>query len=159
MKRADNLIEEPSVYCNAGGHPEPSVIINYYNCYQNCKIESHDSPYTEDIIKRELFDSMLREVEEETNIRKEHIKEFHLNGISESTKRFKRPALSFTLILNIPSSKVFELYNKHPVDNYESTKMIGIEMNKFKDVDQSKYSYAGLRSTNMFLEIFNHLHK
>lgn len=73
-------------------------------------------------------------MKEEINVDEKYVKELYLNGISESTRRFNRPALVFTALLSISSDEVKKLYNKGPEDSYESYNVVVLTPNEFKQL-------------------------
>ena len=67
-----------------GGHPEPSVYFNPLFFYsQSLNIQSYEDgmKITEEALVNELFDSMDREVKEESNIPLEFIKDTRMIGV------------------------------------------------------------------------------
>lgn len=98
-------------------------------------------------------------MEEEINVKRNLLKNVYLNGISESNRLYNRPSLTFSGRLKISSNEVKECYNNGPIDKFESSNIVFMSIDEFKEKskDESKFSYVSLFSGRRTISLLNEL--
>ena len=113
-----------------GGHAEPD---------ESLKLLPEDKRSNEnisnDLVRKELFECIQKEVRDEVNISLEHQNKPELLGVIYNLEKGGRLALEFFICLDLASEKVRELYNKGGAEADESTNIFFIEV---KDVKNSE---------------------
>ena len=112
LNRSYQVAEGQGQLTCVGGHPEPSML----------HIESYEDALnvpSVDIVD-ELFESMRREVHEETNIPMEFISEMYMIGVMGCVKTRGREIHLFCCFVDLDKQQVLEYYRKGPEDLYES---------------------------------------
>lgn len=104
--------ELPGLWHFIGGHAEPEEL----GIMSEEELEKVDS----DLIIREIYDSLVREVEEEVNITKELISDPLLLGICTNKQVFFKPELHFIMFTNLTARAVSKLYHADDFTDIES---------------------------------------
>lgn len=101
----------------------------------------------------------MREMEEEINVKRDAAKYIYLHGFSESDRLFNRPSLVFIIKLNITSNEVKDCYNDGPIDKFESSNVVLMDIDEFKEKskDESKFAYCCLFSTRRSISLLDQL--
>lgn len=92
--------------CFPGGHPEPE----------------HVNGTTKD----ELFDSMIREIFEETGLTREQLGDLYYIGITRRTTNF-RPVMAFFIRTLLSEAEISHLYEGAP-DAFETTRIFCVSV-------------------------------
>ncbi|CBK22115.2 uncharacterized protein [Blastocystis hominis] len=112
MNRSYQVAESQGKLTAVGGHPEPSEL--HIESYEDAaKIPSS-------VLTNELFESMRREVHEETNIPLDLISEMYMTGVIGSNATHGRQVQVFCCFVPLESEQVRGYYRKGPEDQYES---------------------------------------
>jgi len=113
-----------------GGHAEPDESVKLlpedkqrYECISN------------DLVRKELFECIQKEVRDEVNISLEHQHAPELLGVIYNLEKGGRLGLDFFICLDLDSEKVRELYNKGGAEADESTNIFFVDV---EDVKRSK---------------------
>uniref|UniRef100_A0A7C8Z3I0 Nudix hydrolase domain-containing protein n=1 Tax=Opuntia streptacantha TaxID=393608 RepID=A0A7C8Z3I0_OPUST len=117
LKRSNNVGEFPGHFVFPGGHPEPEEV----------GIISHDSSDPElrkRWVAQEMFDSIIREVVEETGVPAESLKNPVFIGISRRELNV-RPTAFFFMKCTLQSSEIQKLYASAQ-DGFESTQLYAV---------------------------------
>ncbi|CAF2085596.1 hypothetical protein YC2023_071233 [Brassica napus] len=124
LRRSDNVGEFPGHYVFPGGHPEPMSV----------GIDSHQLEKDGDVLNkkvtREMFDSITREVVEETGIPASSLSTPLFIGISRRELNV-RPAMFFFIKCNHHSDDIPGLYSSAE-DGFESTQLHTVSMEELK---------------------------
>ncbi|CAH8356544.1 unnamed protein product [Eruca vesicaria subsp. sativa] len=115
LRRSDNVGEFPGHYVFPGGHPEPMAV----------GIDSHQLEKDGEVLKKkvtqEMFDSITREVVEETGIPSSSLSTPLFIGISRRELNV-RPAMFFFIKCSHHSDDIPRLYSSAE-DGFESTQL------------------------------------
>ena len=145
LKRSKNVGECPDTIVCPGGHPEPEIVgINSIKEWGE-KSQSHGVPANwNKQICHELFDSMVREVVEETGIPACKLGTVRCIGFTERIVN-KRPQIIFHIQCLITANAVHQLYAKGPEHKYESTELITMDRGDFikKVLDDNSINMPG----------------
>ncbi|CAN7022156.1 unnamed protein product [Brassica rapa subsp. trilocularis] len=124
LRRSDNVGEFPGHYVFPGGHPEPMSV----------GIDSHQLGKDGDVLNkkvtREMFDSITREIVEETGIPASSLSTPLFIGISRRELNV-RPAMFFFIKCNHHSDDIPGLYSSAE-DGFESTQLHTVSMEELK---------------------------
>ncbi|XP_067938476.1 inactive serine/threonine-protein kinase 19-like isoform X1 [Watersipora subatra] len=92
LKRSMSCAEAPGLYDIPGGHPEPQEIMG------KVSIRNADySLFTEDVIREEVFSSILREIHDEVNLPAVSLDQPLLLGVAINTLSGGRPSSEFII--------------------------------------------------------------
>lgn len=125
LKRSANVGECPHTIVMPGGHSEPETL--GIKSLEEWKKSSE--PVVKDIVKWkkdiliELFDSMIREIVEETGIPNDKLMELKCIGFSRRVQNH-RPDIVFHVCCNLTSEEVQQFYAAGPEHKSESTELI-----------------------------------
>ena len=139
LKRSQNVGECPDTIVCPGGHAEPEMVgIKRMEDWES------DSTDRNETIRHELFDSMVREVVEETGIPKYKLGSMKCIGFTERVVN-KRPDIIFHILCSITAEEVHKLYTDGPEHEYESTELITMNRDEFlkKVLDDNSINMPG----------------
>ncbi|KAJ0248321.1 Nudix hydrolase 9 [Hirschfeldia incana] len=124
LRRSDNVGEFPGHYVFPGGHPEPMSV----------GIDSHqlekDGEVLNKKVSQEMFDSITREVVEETGIPPSSLSPPLFIGISRRELNV-RPAMFFFIKCSHHSDDIQRLYSSAE-DGFESTQLHTVSLEELK---------------------------
>ncbi|KAF8052874.1 hypothetical protein N665_1495s0005 [Sinapis alba] len=124
LRRSDNVGEFPGHYVFPGGHPEPMSV----------GIDSHqlekDGEVLNEKVTQEMFDSITREVVEETGIPASSLSPPLFIGISQRELNV-RPAMFFFIKCSRHSDDIQRLYSSAE-DGFESTQLHTVSLEELK---------------------------
>ncbi|XP_021720941.1 nudix hydrolase 9-like isoform X1 [Chenopodium quinoa] len=125
LKRSNNVGEFPGHFVFPGGHPEPEEV----------GIISHDNLDPESLSRRvsmEMFDSIVREVVEETGVPAISLSNPVFIGISRRELNV-RPTAFFFMKCSLQSKDIEKLYSSAQ-DGFESTQLCTISKDELESV-------------------------
>lgn len=131
LKRSASVGECPHTIVMPGGHSEPEVL--GIKSVEEWKKSSRT--IVKDIVKWkkdvlfELFDSMIREIVEETGIPRDKLEALQCIGFSRRVQNH-RPDIVFHVCCNLTSEEVQQFYSVGPEHKYESTELIMMQRNE-----------------------------
>jgi len=132
LKRSGNVGEAPHTVVMPGGHPEPEMVgIRTIDDWKKKErnADSEDDGFNDDICG-ELWDSMVREVVEETGIPREALGEALCIGFTRRVQNY-RPDIIFFIKCTLSSDEVHRLYAEGPEHKSESTDLITMDRVEF----------------------------
>lgn len=125
LKRSANVGECPHTMVMPGGHSEPEVV--GIKSLEEWEIKSetigYDNVKWKKDVAYELFDSMIREVVEETGIPKDKLLNLTCIGFSRRVQNH-RPDIVFHITCDLTSEQVRQYYAAGPEHKSESTELI-----------------------------------
>ncbi|KAL5581098.1 hypothetical protein UlMin_013540 [Ulmus minor] len=129
LRRSNNVGEFPGHFVFPGGHPEPQEFgIAFHQLTNN----SIDSELMNKKIAEEMFDSIIREVIEETGVPATFLGKPVFIGISRRELNV-RPAAFFFIKCNLDSKEIQKLYSTAE-DGFESTQLYTVSMIELEDM-------------------------
>lgn len=134
LKRSGNVGEVPHTIVMPGGHPEPEMvgirtIDDWKKKQRNADSKGDDHSFNDNICG-ELWDSMVREVVEETGIPREALGEVLCIGFTRRSLNY-RPDIIFFIKCTLASDEVHRLYAEGPEHKSESTELITMDRMEF----------------------------
>ena len=134
LKRSGSVGEMPHTVVMPGGHPEPEMIgiktLEYRKGMRtDAGTKGHDQGLN-DNIRDELWDSMIREVVEETGIPREALGKTLCIGFTRRVQNH-RPDIIFFVECTLSADEVRRLYANGPEHKSESTDLITVDRMEF----------------------------
>lgn len=129
LQRSNNVGEFPGHFVFPGGHPEPQEFGIAFHQQTNNSI---DSELLNKKVAEEMFDSIIREVIEETGVPATSLGKPVFIGISRRELNV-RPAAFFFIKCNIDSKEIKKLYSTAE-DGFESTQLYTVSMIELEDM-------------------------
>ncbi|XP_062081919.1 nudix hydrolase 9 [Humulus lupulus] len=129
LKRSNNVGEFPGHFAFPGGHPEPEEVER--ECHQR-EMKLMDSDFITKKVSQEMFDSIIREVVEETGVPVTSLCQPVFIGISRRELNV-RPAAFFFIKCALGSNEVRELYSSAQ-DGFESTQLYTVSMMELENM-------------------------
>ena len=119
QQRSRFVGEGVGLWDTPGGHAEPKDVVGWNDDIDPFENEAFSS----DVIVREIFDSIVREVEEEVNVGRSKLADPLLGGIARQEMSAGRPAALFLIrtVGGLCRRDVEALYAEGGEDKYEST--------------------------------------
>ncbi|KAJ4804563.1 Nudix hydrolase 9 [Rhynchospora pubera] len=127
LQRSHNVGEFPGYYVFPGGHSEPQVI-GISSHLTNT--DSSGSAALNEVVSKEMFDGIIREVVEEIGVPADSLTETIFIGVSQRVMNV-RPTAFFFVRCNLDSTKIHGLYSKAQ-DGYESTHLFSVSMEELE---------------------------
>ncbi|XP_043714913.1 nudix hydrolase 9 isoform X1 [Telopea speciosissima] len=118
LQRSNNVGEFPGHFVFPGGHPEPHEIGILAHQHEK---DSTDLSHINQRVSQEMFDSIIREVVEETGVPAPSLSNPVFIGISRRELNV-RPTAFFFIRCNLESGEIQQLYC-NAQDGYESTQL------------------------------------
>jgi 8-oxo-dGTP pyrophosphatase MutT (NUDIX family) len=129
-------------YDFTAGHPEPGAL----------KSGAHAAAFSSSRIRAELFEGMLREIEEELNVKPEHIASIRLLGLVHNLEDGRKPEMIFYAPLDVTSDELVRMYAARGVESNESVALI------FLDTEASIPSSAKVgANSRAAIDMFRHM--
>ncbi|RAL46122.1 hypothetical protein DM860_006276 [Cuscuta australis] len=129
LRRSNNVGEFPGYFVFPGGHPEPNAV--GLTCHK-----SDTDPNHCEIINRkasqEMFDSISREVVEETGVPAANLSTPIFIGISQRVLNV-RPTAFFFIKCNLPAKEIQDMYSGAE-DSFESTQLQAVSMSELESL-------------------------
>ncbi|GMN24388.1 hypothetical protein TIFTF001_000547 [Ficus carica] len=129
LKRSNNVGEFPGHFVFPGGHPEPEE--NGIAFHQHGK-NSIDYDVINKKVSQEMFDSIIREVVEETGVPATSLSEPVFIGVSRRELNV-RPAAFFFIKCTLESDEIQKLYS-NAQDGFESTQIYTVSMTELENM-------------------------
>ncbi|XP_021844888.1 nudix hydrolase 9 isoform X1 [Spinacia oleracea] len=125
LKRSNNVGEFPGHFVFPGGHPEPEEvgIMSYHNL---------DSGSLRKRVSLEMFDSIIREVVEETGVPTISLSKPVFIGISRRELNV-RPTAFFFMKCSLQAKEIEKLYGSAQ-DGFESTQLCAVSKDELENV-------------------------
>lgn len=135
LQRSGNVGEMPHTIVMPGGHPEPEMVgiktmDDWVGSMRSDDDNDDDNPAWNNRIRYELWDSMIREVVEETGITREALGDVLCIGFTRRVQNY-RPDIIFYIPCNLTSEEVRRLYEAGPEHKSESTELITMDRLEF----------------------------
>jgi 8-oxo-dGTP pyrophosphatase MutT (NUDIX family) len=139
LKRSGNVGEMPHTIVMPGGHPEPEMVgintMKDWHCMDSsptATISTKEQPNAtiEHCVAHELWDSMIREVIEETGIPRDVLGRPECIGFTRRVQNY-RPDIIFFISCNLTSNHVHQLYADGPEHKSESTELMTMDRLEF----------------------------
>ncbi|EXC35080.1 Nudix hydrolase 9 [Morus notabilis] len=129
LKRSNNVGEFPGHFVFPGGHPEPEEV--GLASHQDAK-NLIDSDVNNRKVSQEMFDSILREVVEETGVPARFLCEPVFIGVSRRELNV-RPTAFFFIKCTLESEEIQKLYS-NAQDGFESTHLYAVSMTELENM-------------------------
>ncbi|XP_073269772.1 nudix hydrolase 9 [Primulina huaijiensis] len=128
LQRSTNVGEFPGHFVFPGGHPEPQEV-GITSHHRNFEL-SHQM--VNDMVSREMFDSIIREVVEEIGVPAATLGNPVFIGVSQRVLNV-RPTAFFFIKCSLQSKEVQHLYY-NAQDRFESTQLCTMSMNEVAEI-------------------------
>lgn len=125
LKRSNNVGEFPGHFVFPGGHPEPEEV-------GIVSLDSSDPEVLNRLVAQEMFDSIIREVVEETGVPAESLQNAVFIGISRRELNV-RPTAFFFMKCTLQSNEIQKLYASAQ-DGFESTQLYAVSKDELENL-------------------------
>lgn len=125
LKRSNNVGEFPGHFVFPGGHPEPEEV-------GIVSLDSSEPEVLNRLVAQEMFDSIIREVVEETGVPAESLQNAVFIGISRRELNV-RPTAFFFMKCTLQSNEIQKLYASAQ-DGFESTQLYAVSKDELENL-------------------------
>ncbi|XP_022256592.1 nucleoside diphosphate-linked moiety X motif 22-like [Limulus polyphemus] len=112
IKRSHNCGEYPGCLDRPGGHPEPEEVFKSLVKNENLELTETPSDVPSDLVVKEIFSSILREVRDEVNIPLDYLSEPWLMGFVCNNSTGGRPTAEFYISCSLATADVLARYRE-----------------------------------------------
>ncbi|CAH1792348.1 unnamed protein product [Owenia fusiformis] len=134
LKRSQFCGEANGLYDIPGGHAEPSELVG------KLPMQEIDlSALNEEAVIDEIYNSTLREIRDEVNVPLDSLTEPILMGIARNITSSYRPSVEFFVRCSLSGEQVEKLYHKGGAEEYESTTIVFIALDRIKSLQNDDF--------------------
>ncbi|CAH9073025.1 unnamed protein product [Cuscuta europaea] len=130
LRRSNNVGEFPGYFVFPGGHPEPNEV--GVTCHKS-GTELNPSEIINRKVSQEMFDSIVREVVEETGVPAANLSAPIFIGVSQRLMNV-RPTAFFFIKCNLQAKEIQNLYSDAE-DSFESTQLLMVSMSNLESME------------------------
>lgn len=149
IKRSQHCGEAAGLWDVPGGHPEPQELVGRISM-EDIDVESLSNC---DVIK-EIYSSILREIQDEINIPQTVLSEPELMGIARNETSAGRPSVEFFIRCSLDSTEIINLYykgNQREADESTQIKLLSAcEVLELKEKNSKLWNYLAPSAKGCF---------